>query len=403
MIWLLCWSLLVLLVESECDSSNCGSQFGHYGPKASTSPANLCAEGKHDAQKVLAALFLADVSSRAVLGSNLPRFPILAIDNSCGRPRSEPLMNSNSNVLAGLSGGKKAFDKALKKLTLSLLFRKFLKLPQEQGIKPRWTPRSSQTELAEILPFPYDMTEYAEKVKRDGLFRNLFEQELEPNTGHQDQGEAVLLRPLLFNTQLQDEPLQLVYNSRKDGFSAKTWHSKVDLQGPCLIVAKTQGGALCGAYAAKGFAGQGEYRGSLGSFLFTWPDGDTKKLPLKINVRQKSDLDPATETILDNNNAGPQFGEKDFVIMMQNDGEFRAISKLGGGFQASQATVRQVDTPLGVIETGLDYDDELPTLFSPNEGGAAVKLTEVRAYVGAWADLRKAGYPVPFSALLSQL
>ena len=48
--------------------------------------------------------------------------------------------------------------------------------------------------------------------------------------------------------------------------------AKVDKTGPCLVVARTKGGALCGGYAPKGFAGFGEYRGSIAAFLFTWPD-----------------------------------------------------------------------------------------------------------------------------------
>ncbi len=35
-------------------------------------------------------------------------------------------------------------------------------------------------------------------------------------------------------------------------------------------------------YAAKGFAGFGEYRGSIAAFLFTWRDGDTSKPAVKL-------------------------------------------------------------------------------------------------------------------------
>ena len=57
---------------------------------------------------------------------------------------------------------------------------------------------------------------------------------------------------------------------------------EVDKTGPCLVVAKTRGGALVGGYAPKGFAGFGEYRGSIAAFLFSWPDGNTNAPAIKL-------------------------------------------------------------------------------------------------------------------------
>lgn len=59
------------------------------------------------------------------------------------------------------------------------------------------------------------------------------------------------------------------FGSLGDAWTAEAFHAKVDKQGPCLVLCKTEGGAVCGGYAPKGFAGYGEYRGSIAAFLFT--------------------------------------------------------------------------------------------------------------------------------------
>ena len=89
-----------------------------------------------------------------------------------------------------------------------------------------------------------------------------------------DDAEMAVLRPLLKNTNLELLNLRLVYDANRDGWDPGAFHGGVDAQGPCLVVCETAGGCVCGGYAPKGFAGIGEYRGSIAAFLFTWPDGD---------------------------------------------------------------------------------------------------------------------------------
>ena len=48
------------------------------------------------------------------------------------------------------------------------------------------------------------------------------------------------------------------------------------------MVCETAGGAVCGGYAPKGYAGYGEYRGSIAAFLFSWPDGDVSAPVIKL-------------------------------------------------------------------------------------------------------------------------
>lgn len=52
--------------------------------------------------------------------------------------------------------------------------------------------------------------------------------------------------------------------------------ARVTGYGPCIIMARSQGGAVFGGYNPLGFDGQGADKGSMGAFLYTWPDGDTK-------------------------------------------------------------------------------------------------------------------------------
>ena len=58
---------------------------------------------------------------------------------------------------------------------------------------------------------------------------------------------------MLKNTNLEFLPLRLAYDSGEHGWTAPNWHQQVDCKGPCLVLAKTVGGALCGGYAPKGF------------------------------------------------------------------------------------------------------------------------------------------------------
>ena len=49
-----------------------------------------------------------------------------------------------------------------------------------------------------------------------------------------------------------------------------------------MVVATTEGGAVCGGYNPAGWIGLGDDRDSIAAFLFTWPDGDTSLPPVKL-------------------------------------------------------------------------------------------------------------------------
>ena len=189
-----------------------------------------------------------------------------------------------------------------------------------------------------------------------------------------DDSEMALLRPLLKNTNLEYLPLRLAYDSKSDGWSAISWHNKVDKTGPCMVVARTKGGAFCGGYAPKGFAGYGEYRGSIAAFLFTWPDGDTSSPCIKL---QK--IGGAGLATIDEPETGPRFGSDGFCVFMNPGSERLATSKLGPYYEALPGGVRSI--------------------FAPSDDWKACELTELRTYVGVWPEGERIPYDgaIPFA------
>lgn len=87
-------------------------------------------------------------------------------------------------------------------------------------------------------------------------------------------GDAAFVRPLLKQTQLETRPLQVVYDANRDGYDAKTFHSKVDGKGAAIVLCKVAG-QWCGGYNPRGWASLGQARSSVAAFLFY-------KQPLKV-------------------------------------------------------------------------------------------------------------------------
>ena len=209
--------------------------------------------------------------------------------------------------------------------------------------------------------YPATKTEFAEAV--DG-----------------DSAEVQLLRPMLKNTNLEFLPLRLAYDSQRDGWTASKWHAKVDCTGPCMVVAKTAGGAFCGGYAPKGFAGYGENRGSIAAFLFTWPDGDTSRPVVKL---QK--IGGAGLATIDMPETGPRFGSDGFVVRMDTPGaERQACAKLGPYYEAMPGGGRSIFA----VDEGAKM-----------QGTITTELTMLRTYVGVWPEGERIPYDgaIPFA------
>ena len=79
---------------------------------------------------------------------------------------------------------------------------------------------------------------------------------------------------------------------------------------------ETEGGAVCGGYAPKGYAGYGEYRGSIAAFLFSWPDGDVSAPVIKLQKVGGAGL-----ATVDEPETGPRFGMDGLVIRMDPGAE----------------------------------------------------------------------------------
>lgn len=185
-----------------------------------------------------------------------------------------------------------------------------------------------------------------------------------------DDTEMALIRPLLKNTNLELLPLRLVYDANKDGWNAASFHGGVDAQGPCVVLCKTKGGCVCGGYAPKGFAGFGEYRGSIAAFLFTWPDGDVRQPAVKLQKQGGGSL-----ATIDEPETGPRFGADGLTVFMRPGRERLATSKLGPYYEV--------------------MPDGRRSVFGPADG-MTCELTSVRAYAGCWPE----GERIPFNGAI---
>ncbi|WIA43695.1 hypothetical protein OEZ86_010127 [Tetradesmus obliquus] len=130
------------------------------------------------------------------------------------------------------------------------------------------------------------------------------------------------LRPLLAGTQLETEALRCTYSATEDGWNPDTFHDRVDGYGAALCVARTQGGAVLGGYNPLGFDGYGP-KATLGSFLFSWPDGDMSQLPHKLPKIATDQM-----AVVDGLGNGIQFGPGDLKMQLQRGSPTRATCKL---------------------------------------------------------------------------
>eukprot|EP00877_Chromochloris_zofingiensis_P009355 jgi/Chrzof1/4673/Cz14g22100.t1 len=130
------------------------------------------------------------------------------------------------------------------------------------------------------------------------------------------------IRPLLAGSQLETETLRLAYSATEDGWNPQAFHERVDGYGAAIVLARTQGGALIGGYNPLGYDGYGQ-KATMGSFLFTWADGDLSKAPFKLPKVSTDQL-----AIVDNLDRGIQFGPGDLKILLERGSPTRATCKL---------------------------------------------------------------------------
>ena len=175
-------------------------------------------------------------------------------------------------------------------------------------------------------------------------------------------------RPMLKNTNMESRDMVLTYSASSDGWDPLAFHSKLDRQGACLVVALTSEGQVCGGYNPKGWCGYGEYRGSVAAFLFTFSGGEGEEeddRPVKLRKVGGAGL-----AQLDFPEAAVSFGSDSFVVSM-GGGSRVATSKLGSYYERMEG--------------------EVNSIFRGGKGRA--ELRELLVYTGVYEE----GEYVPFS------
>ena len=185
-------------------------------------------------------------------------------------------------------------------------------------------------------------------------------------------GPESIVYPLLKQTQLQDRGLKVVYDARRDGWDARSFHRKVDGRGASVVLAKVRGRWI-GGYNPRGWASLGGSRPSMASFLFyqrtngilSWGGGAWQKLRVSRTGGMACGKDEY--------DAGIYFGSDSLVMPLNGKRPRSVTSRLGYFFEcgpedrSTLLPVRGADAIMdelyvisGVYEDGEDI---------PNSGG----------------------------------
>ena len=177
-----------------------------------------------------------------------------------------------------------------------------------------------------------------------------------------DGQDALKVRSLLKQTQLESRPLQLVYDAQKHCWSADAFHKRVDGKGAAVVLATTRDGFTVGGYNPKGWSSLGGARPSVAAFLFcpSAAGGFQKLRKVGGGGLACANDDP---------NFGISFGPDALVVGLQRGRERLAQSKLGPYYEQGP--------------------DDLSSLF---DGGLA-ELASLKILVGKY-DL---GEEIPYS------
>ena len=226
------------------------------------------------------------------------------------------------DFLKGLEEAKKSLEKDIGILSGGQELQDDGETEQEAKSRAERAAKNKKDELAEEDDVPTKLFKFfigdPEEGDVQGIARTSSAPDTYPATKTEfaarvdgDSAAIAHLRPLLKNTNLEFLSLRRAYDAGSDGWTAEAFHSKVDFTGPCLVVCETAGGAVCGGYAPKGYAGYGEFRGSIAAFLFTWTDGDVSAPVIKLQKVGGAGL-----ATIDEPETGPRFGMDGLVIRM---------------------------------------------------------------------------------------
>eukprot|EP00980_Cylindrotheca_fusiformis_P029170 scaffold22742_cov139-Cylindrotheca_fusiformis.AAC.3 len=189
----------------------------------------------------------------------------------------------------------------------------------------------------------------------------------------QDKGDERirLIRPLLKNTQLESRPLELAYQSSRDGWNASAFHSAVDGKGAAVVVATTSEDRIVGGYNPKGWASLGGARPSVAAFLFYYFKKTTTVSDQTSWQKLRKVGGGGLACANDDPGFGISFGPDGLVIPLANDDNDNkfAYSKLGPYFERGP--------------------EDLPSLFS----NGRAELLDVQVFVGVY----NAGEEIPYA------
>lgn len=173
-----------------------------------------------------------------------------------------------------------------------------------------------------------------------------------------DPPDIAPLRRLLKNTRLETIPLELAYDADVDGWSVDAFLAKVATRGANVVVATTEGGAVCGGYAPRSWLGLGEEKSAMSSFLFTWPDGNVTG-----PIKKLAKVGGPGLALIDRPGVGPAWGAEGLTIPLAAGDPHKAKCRLG------------------------TYYARLPdggrSLFADGESEKGTQLTSLRVYVAA--------------------
>jgi TLD len=188
-----------------------------------------------------------------------------------------------------------------------------------------------------------------------------------------DGSDAALLRPLLKQTQLEERPLEIVYDASKHGWTPQSFHSRVDGKGCALVVAtgKTNEGYITvGGYNPKGWSSLGGARPSVAAFLFYSYGNEPYQKLHKVGGG-------GLACARDDPNYGISFGPDALVIGLQPGRERLSASKLGPYYEKGP--------------------EERSSLFG--EAGGAIQLDSLKVFVGKYEP----GEEIPYSGAVMNM
>ena len=168
-------------------------------------------------------------------------------------------------------------------------------------------------------------------------------------------------RPMLARTMMEKREMKLRYDANSHGWSAASFHSKVDKLGASLMILETVDGQICGGYNPKGWVSYGEYRSSIAAFLFSFDVSNST--PLKLEKVGGKGL-----AVIDEPESGPKFGADSLLVNLSTK---MASSKLGSYYERRP--------------------DETNSLFKSRK--AQMKLKSCLIFTGVYED----GEEIPFS------